>query len=216
MDYIELFNNIDADRIVNNDNLKKFLLSTTQKRDKSDVEVSGYSIKNAIETFLSYVSFISGREKKAFYFTKGNLNDVMNELGFDVETLTSGAYDKELFKVKDFDIEFFNLKLIEFLSAIAKHEERSLHDLNINPISKTYVPLYTVFKQVNKNLETKQATLLKIFSILNGPEIINSLKVKDDAILFSYYNALDLYESWYISQIEIKEDAAKKIIELIA
>lgn len=212
MKNIEWFKKLTEQRVLSKESLSEIAAITCQEAMIDGKEVSGFYIKNAIETFLIYSCDVLGLERKAFYFTKGHLNDVLCEMGLDVITRNSGAYDKELFSVKNFDVEHFNRGLVEVLAELSVGSVQDKSEIESVELSGEKVCLHYIFKEVNESLETRYETLRNIFGMLYSNNLIDALTVKNDTVLFSIYKPSDLYEAWYINQVFIDKAYADTMI----
>lgn len=215
MKNIAWFKKLTEQRVLSKETLKEITGIVCREATDDGKEISGFYIKNAIETFLIYSCDVLGLERKAFYFTKGQLNDVLSEMGLDVVTRNSGAYDKELFSVKNFDVEHFNRSLVDVLAQISVDSAEEQSEVETAELSGEKVSMHYIFKAVNKNLETRYETLRNIFAMLYGSELIDSLTVKNDSVLFSTYKPSDLYEAWYINEVLIDKAYADAMIEAL-
>lgn len=212
MKNIEWFKKLTEQRVLSKESLKEITAITCQEGMIDGKEVSGFYIKNAIETFLIYSCDVLRLERKAFYFTKGQLNDVLSEAGLDVVTRNSGAYDKELFSVKNFDVAHFNRSLVDVLAQLCVDSIENLSEISPVELLGEKVCLHYIFKAVNENLETRYETLRNIFGVLYSNNLIDTLTVKNDTVLFSIYKPSDLYEAWYINEVLIDKAYADAMI----
>jgi len=216
MKNIEWFKNLTEQRVLSKESLSEIAAITCREAIIDGKEVSGFYIKNAIETFLIYSCDVLGLERKAFYFTKGHLNDVLSEMGLDVITRNSGAYDKELFSVKNFDVAHFNRSLVGVIAELCAGFVEGKSEIDSVELSGEKVCLHYIFKEVNKSLETRYETLRNIFGMLYCNGLIYALTVKSDTVLFSIYKPSDLYEAWYINEVFIDKGYADGVIESLS
>lgn len=215
MKNIAWFKKLTEQRVLSKETLKEITGIVCREATDDGKEVSGFYIKNAIETFLIYSCDVLGLERKAFYFTKGQLNDVLSEMGLDVITRNSGAYDKELFSVKNFDVAHFNRSLVGVIAELCAGSVEGKSEIDSVELSGEKVCLHYIFKEVNESLETRYETLRNIFGMLYSNGLIDALTVKNDTVLFSIYKPSDLYEAWYINEVFIDKAYADGVIEAL-
>lgn len=206
----DFFESIKDKNSLSKEDLKILFNEISIKTNSPKDSYSGYSIKNSIEVFLGYVSEVVYNKRRAFYFTKGDLNEVLEDMGFKIENSSSGAYDKELFKVLNLDSIYFNRKLIKFLSEVCSNEEVKESSTDIlKSLTGHEITLYEIFKRSSPSFEKKHEVLKEIYASLNKNELYKLVSFYDEKLLFSSFTPSDLYESWYINQIYIDEGLIK-------
>lgn len=203
----DFFETVKEKNRLSKEDLKILFSELVRKNPNSKSEYSGYSIKNSIEVFLGYVSEIVYEKHKTFYLSKGDLNDVLSDLGLKIENFNSGSYDKELFKVSDLDNIYFNRKLVQFLSEMCegRTSKKSEKKIDIEVLTGHEITLYDLFKTKNIKLEERNKAYKEIYGNLASNNMHKLVNFHDDKLMFSSYTPSDLYESWYINKIYIDE-----------
>lgn len=202
----EFFQKVKVEKKLSKKDLKTFLstiILTTSETGSE--EYSGYSIKNSIESFLNYISDVVYGERSAFYVSKKDLNEVLSEMGVKIENLPSGAYENEVFKVLNLDVQHFNRKIVQFLGEICSDHEPIKELEFLNEIKKDKVSLYDLYLSKSPTLESRNQAICEVFSTINAHNLANLTSSEDDVLLFSFYKPSSLYESWYIGSIFINK-----------
>lgn len=203
----EFFEKVKKEKRLSKEDLKTLFSELVRKNPHSHSEYSGYFIKNSVEVFMGYVNEIVYGEHKAFYLSKGDLNDVLSDLGLQIENFNSGSYDKELFKVSNLDNIYFNRKLVQFMSEMCddNKSKKTENKIDIEVMTGHEISLYDLFKAKNVKLEERNKVYKEIYGTLASKKLHKLVNFHDDKLMFSSYTPSDLYESWYINKIYIDE-----------
>lgn len=203
----DFFEKVNKEKRLSKEEIKVLFSELVRVNQNVKTEYSGYFIKNSIEVFLGYINDIVYEEHKTFYLSKGDLNEVLSDLGLKIENLNSGSYDKELFKVSNLDNIFFNRKLVQFISemCVNNKNKKTVSKIDIKALTGHEISLYDIFKDKKVNLEKRNNAYKEIYGSLAINNLYKLVNFHDDKLMFSSYTPSDLYESWYINKVFIDE-----------
>lgn len=211
-----LIEKISKDKKIENENLDVLIAALTKSHPECETNFSGYNIKNSLETFFGYVSkYFLEKENCAFYISKGNIYASLEKLGIELESTNSGFYANEVFFAKNIDEKYYNSTLVKFMGEIANNHYKGAVKITDKDIKSLLTPekvsLFDVYKKIEKNHSSKSEIICHIFKTLHENNLINLVNADTDKLLFSYYNPMELYNSWYISELLIDKGVAEEI-----
>lgn len=214
---IEKFiNDVSKEKKIEGKNLKNILTTLIKTKKESENSYSGYNIKNSLETFFNYVSkYILEKESSVFYISKGNLYNALENKDVLLESTNSGFYENEVFFAKNIDTKFYNTMLVKFLGELSKENHKGKVKVTDKDLKELLTPekisLFDVYKKIEKDHQSKANVIKHIFKTLDENNLINLITVSSDKLLFSSFNPLDLYNSWYINELFIDKGVVEEI-----
>lgn len=199
-DFIE---KIQSEQIISKESLDHFVSNTFEKDERYKIEYRGYDIRNSIQTFLGYILNIIDDEKKfRLHFSKGEIYTIFHELGFHTNELMSGSYKNELFFIENINYQKTNQNLLRYICDITSQLNKKNYT-----ISGEFSTAYELYQKISKQHKlNRNDSIIVMFNYINQHNLIEMTDFPDKKLLFSHYNPLELYESWYISDIHFTSE----------
>lgn len=189
---------IQNEKIISKEALAYFIEQTFKHDNTNMTQYRGYDVRNSIQNFLGYVLNLLDDEKKfRLHFSKGEVYSIFCDQKYPVKELMTGSYKNELFFVSGIDNAAYNKNLIHYICDITQ----SLNTLNYTVDGK-FTNAYELYKLISKQHKlNRNESIVVLFNYIAQHDLFNKMSFYSDKLLFSHYNPLELYESWYISDI---------------
>jgi len=189
---------IQDEKIISKEALFYFIEQTFKHNPANLTEYRGYDVRNSIQNFLGYVLNLLDEEKKfRLHFSKGEVYSIFCDQGYPVKELMTGSYKNELFFVSGIDNAEYNKNLIRYICDITQ----TMNTRNYT-IEEPFKNAYELYKLISiQHKLNRNESLVVMFNYIAQHNLFDKMSFSSNKLLFSHYNPLELYESWYISDI---------------